>query len=84
MNQITVGIDGMSCGMCEAHINDTIRRLYPKAKKVSSSYKKKETKFLLDEEIHEEDLRAAIDKTGYTFLSMDVSEYQKRKLFGKR
>ena len=26
MIQTTLGIDGMMCSMCEAHINDTIRR----------------------------------------------------------
>ena len=47
MNKITLKIDGMMCGMCEAHINDTIRKVYPKAKKVASSHSKGETTFLL-------------------------------------
>ena len=25
MYQITLGIDGMMCGMCESHINDAVR-----------------------------------------------------------
>ena len=37
MEKITVKIEGMMCGMCEAHINDVIRRIYPKAKKLRKS-----------------------------------------------
>ena len=28
MIETTVGIDGMQCGMCESHINDTIRAAF--------------------------------------------------------
>ena len=45
MNKITVKIDGMMCGMCEAHICDTIRRAFPDAKKVSASRKSGEATF---------------------------------------
>ena len=48
MNQITIKIQDMSCGMCEAHINDTVRKVHPEAKKVASSHRKGETTFLLD------------------------------------
>lgn len=40
MIKTTVGIEGMSCGMCEAHINDVVRREF-KVKSVKSSVKKK-------------------------------------------
>ena len=36
MIQTTVRISGMTCSMCEAHINDTIRRAFS-VEKVSSS-----------------------------------------------
>ena len=36
MIQITMKIDGMQCGMCESHINDSIRRVFP-VKKVTKS-----------------------------------------------
>ena len=38
-------IDGMMCGMCEAHINDAVRKNFP-VKKVSSSHTKGETVML--------------------------------------
>ena len=28
MIRTTVKVDGMMCGMCEAHINDAVRRAY--------------------------------------------------------
>ena len=39
MEKITVKIDGMMCGMCESHMNDTFRQNF-KVKKVSSSHAK--------------------------------------------
>ena len=42
MVQMTLKVDGMACGMCEAHINDAIRSHFA-VKKVSSSHTKGET-----------------------------------------
>ena len=83
MNKITVKIDGMMCGMCEAHICDTIRRAFPGAKKVSASRKSGEATFLSDGAPDEEALRKAIAETGYTFVSVSSEEYKKRGLFGR-
>ena len=84
MNKVTVKIDGMMCGMCEAHINDTIRKKYPAAKKVASSHIKGETTFLLDGEVDEETLKAAIGETGYEFVSVKAEPYVKKGLFRKQ
>ena len=82
MKKITVKIDGMMCGMCEAHICDTIRRAFPDAKKVSASRKSGEATFLYDGSPDEEALKKAINDTGYTFVSSSSEEYKKRGLFG--
>ena len=82
MLKYTVKIDGMSCSMCEAHINDTIRRFAPKAKKVAASHGKAEATFLVEEKIDEEGLKSAIDETGYTFISCECAPYEKKGLFG--
>ena len=34
MTKYTVKVDGMQCGMCEAHVNDTVRKAFPNVKKV--------------------------------------------------
>ncbi len=82
MNKITAKIDGMMCGMCEAHICDTIRREFPDAKKVSASKKNKEATFIVEKPIDEEKLKNAINATGYTFVSLTCEEYKKHGLFG--
>ncbi len=83
MKKITVKIDGMMCGMCEAHICDTIRRVFPDVKKVSASRKSGEATFLYDGSPDEEALKKAIADTGYTFVSVSSEEYKKRGLFGR-
>ena len=45
MYQITLGIDGMMCGMCESHINDVIRSKFS-VKKVTASHSKGEAVIL--------------------------------------
>ena len=50
MVQMTLKIDGMQCGMCESHVNDTLRAAFP-LKKVSSSHSKGETVLVTAEEI---------------------------------
>lgn len=84
MQEITVKIDGMTCGMCEAHICDTIRRAFPDAKKVSASKRRGEATFLSRDAIEEEKLKKAIADTGYTFVSVSSKPYQKRGLFGRK
>ena len=59
MYQITLGIDGMMCGMCESHINDAVRNAFP-VKKVSSSHGKGQTVILSETEIPEAELRPVI------------------------
>ena len=82
MEKITVKIEGMMCGMCEAHINDVIRRIYPKAKKLVVARKRNEAAFVSDEPVDEETLRKSIAETGYTFVSYASEPYEKKGLFG--
>lgn len=80
MIKITLKIDGMKCGMCEAHINNIIRKNF-KIKKVSSSYKKSETYIISNEIIDENTLKYIFDPTGYIVSSYKIQEYKKRKIF---
>ena len=79
MVKITLNIEGMSCGMCETHINDTIRRQFD-IKKVSSSHKKGQTEIVAENPLDEEKLRKAISETGYTVLSVETKDYVKKGL----
>lgn len=80
MVKITLQIDGMSCGMCESHVNDTIRKAFS-VKKVTSSHRKGITEIIAEAEIPEENLRSALDTTGYRVLSMETAPYEKKGFF---
>ena len=84
MNRITVKIEGMSCGMCEAHVCDTIRNTVPSAKKVSASRIRGEASFLTEAPVDETTLKKAIDMTGYTCLGIESSPYEKKGLFARK
>ena len=62
MYQTTLKIDGMMCGMCESHINDTIRKAAP-VKKVTSSHAKGEAVVLTDEPLDIEAVKATRSRT---------------------
>lgn len=81
MYKITLGIDDMSCGMCEAHINDTIRKNF-KVKKVTSSHSDGQTVIISKVELDEDTVRKAIAATGYTVNSFAMEPYEKKGLFG--
>lgn len=77
MLKITLKIDGMMCGMCESHINDTIRKNFP-VKKATSSHRKGKAEIITEKPIPEEALRKAIGETGYTLVSMQTEAYEKK------
>ncbi len=77
MNKYTLKIDGMMCSMCEAHMNDVIRKTIPEAKKVSSSHMKGISTFVCDE-LDTEKLREAIKNIGYELLDVTSQPYEKK------
>lgn len=81
MIQTTIGIDGMMCEMCEAHINDAIRRSFA-VKSAKSNRKKKQCVVVSDEPLDEAKVREVIGQTGYDLLSISSEPYQKKRLFG--
>ena len=84
MVKMTLGVEGMSCGMCEAHINDAIRNSF-KVKKVTSSQKDAQTIIIAQDEISQADLEKVIGATGYVLKSVECEPYEKKgfHLFGK-
>jgi copper chaperone CopZ len=82
MIKTTVKIDGMMCGMCEAHVCDAIRKAVPSAKKVKASRSKKEATFLTEDAVDANLLEAAIKDIGYDYLGTEAETYKKRGLFG--
>ena len=80
MIRTTVRISGMICGMCEAHVNGAVRNTF-RVRKVSSSRSKGETVIESDEPIDYEELRRVVAGAGYTVLSADAEETEKKTLF---
>ncbi|MBQ1534413.1 MAG: hypothetical protein IIZ64_06325 [Erysipelotrichaceae bacterium] len=83
MNRVVLKIDCMVCGMCEAHMNDTVRRVLPDARKLRSSYKKGETEFLYEGDFDRNRLIDAIKETGYVCSDIVIEPYQRKGLFGR-
>ena len=80
MVRITAGIEGMACGMCEAHINEAVRNAF-RVKKVTSSHTKKQTVILAEQDIPEQELKSVVAKAGYDVVSVNSEPYEKKGLF---
>ena len=82
MIETKVGVEGMACGMCEAHINEAIR-LHFGINHVSSSRKKKETDIVSEKPLDPAEIRKVIEGTGYQVTSITSGPYVKKSLFSR-
>ncbi len=81
MIKTNVRIDGMMCGMCEAHICDLIRKTFPDAGKVTASHRKGVASFVTGKEPDVNLLEKAITSIGYSYISSEREEYKKKRFF---
>ena len=82
MYKTIMKIDGMMCGMCEAHVNDAIRAKFD-IKKVSSSHAKGETVIISEVELDEAAIAETIGATGYRVTGFASEPYEKKGFFGR-
>ena len=82
MIRTVLDVDGMMCGMCQAHINDAIRRELP-IKSVKSSHRKGRTEILSEAPLDPAAIEAAIRAAGYELKGVSASEYTKKGLFSR-
>ena len=80
MVKTVLKIDGMLCGMCEAHMNDLIRKNF-KVKKVTSSAKDGETVIISDAELDIPWAKKQIKDIGYELVDYTSEPYEKKGLF---
>ena len=80
MVKITMDIEGMASGMCEAHINEAVRNAF-QVKKVTSSHTKKQTVIIAEQDIPEQGLKDVVAKAGYDAVSVSSEPYEKKGLF---
>ena len=78
MIKTTLKVKGMACGMCEAHINDEIRKNF-NVKKVSSSHTKGETVIISEEPVNEDAVKSVIAAKGYTVTGIAAGPYEKKR-----
>ena len=77
MVKITVGIDGMMCGMCEAHINDAIRNNF-KVTKVSASHKTNSAEIISETDIPEE--KKSLNRQATSLLLTILNRMRRKKV----
>ncbi|MBO7310977.1 MAG: cation transporter [Clostridia bacterium] len=80
MVKIILGIEGMRCEMCEAHMDKAVNENF-KVKRVASSHKKNTTVIVSKEDIAEDKLREVVEAEGFTLTSYKSEPYEKKGLF---
>ncbi len=81
MYKITLGVEGMMCGHCEAHVCDAIRNSF-NVKKVTASHTDGNVVIISEESIDRGQILMAIKPTGYKLTDFAIEPYEKKGLFG--
>ncbi len=79
MNKVILTIDGMSCGMCETHVCEAIRKVTGKKTKVSASHTKGTAEIITEETPDVARIKSAVNQTGYKVLNVNVEPYEKKR-----
>ena len=80
MEKLTVKIDGMSCGMCDAHVNNLVRKHF-NVKKVKANHSKGIAEIITEDNMSDEALREALGEMGYKVLEVERAPYEKKGFF---
>ncbi len=80
MNKIILKVEGMSCGMCEAHVNDAVRKIKG-VKKVNADRTKGEVIVIGQDDTEIKDIKDAISQLGYRVISEHNEPYEEKSFF---
>lgn len=80
MIKTVLKVNGMMCGMCEAHMNDLVRKNF-NVKKVTSSVKGGETVVISEENLDIPFLKKEIKEIGYVLVDVHTEPYEKKGFF---
>ena len=87
MKKITLSVDGMMCGMCEAHVNNAVRKAAT-VSKVTSSHSTGKTEIWYEGDVDVEAIKSAVSEEGYKVPEVKEGEEEKKgffaKMFGKK
>jgi copper chaperone len=78
-----IGVGGMSCQMCEAHINESVRSVVPDAKTIRANRKTRQVVIVSEGVIDKAALQQAIVSQGYDFLSYEYGPYESESFIVK-
>ena len=73
-------ISGMSCPMCESHINSALRNNF-NVTKISTSHKKGTSEFVSDGSLDEQKLKDILNGLGYAVYSIKKEDYAPKRFF---
>ena len=76
MYQANVGIDGMRCGQCESLVSEMLSKIEG-ALIVKASHFKNSATILSPVQIQENQIKSALDGSGYRVLSFESAEVEK-------
>ena len=80
MKSVVLSVDGMMCGMCEAHVCDAVRRAV-QVKKIQASHAKNLVEVVCEDDTDEQAIADAIEGQGYRVSSSNSRPYTKKGLF---
>lgn len=83
MIKTIIGVGGMSCQMCEAHINESVRSVVPDAKTIRANRKTSQVVIVSEGVIDKAALQQAIVSQGYDFLSYEYGPYESESFIVK-
>ncbi len=76
MKKVIIGIEGMRCPHCEAHVRDALNKAYnPRSIKVS--HVDKNAILNVESSINEEEVKSIVKEAGYTVTSFEEKEEKK-------
>ena len=81
MIKTIVKVDGMVCAMCEAHVNDAVRKNFA-VQSVKADKDKGEAEIVSDAALDAARLRSVIADTGYTVGEIVTEPYKKKGFLG--
>ena len=85
MIETKIGVDGMMCAMCEAHVAGAVRdALGKQCVKATASRKSRCCTVLTEEPVPEQVFRDALKPTGYEVTSFAQGEAREKKGFFSR
>ena len=77
MEKYILHIEGMKCGHCEAHMNESVKEEFD-ARKAVSSHDNGTTEFVAKSGLTDDQLRECVKDAGYKLVSVDREAYEKK------